>query len=416
MFRPESERRRAALLAVATLDDAAATADRVRGLLAESDRLWVDLARFDLAPRAHAYLQHTGGHGGLPVSHCQWLEAVFARNAVRQALLQRRAAELSAALHQNGIEVVWLKGLALSMDVYHPAGLRMMEDVDLLIPRDAGREGVDLLLARGFEPHPHEDLPDLSRHAAQLRRRDPDLGGDGWLNVDLHFEVLQIEDGGRWTDLVWEHARPAGVAEALRPSAELSLLLVALHLFFHYLNPKYLFRAASDAAALLDASPEALDGAMLAALAAQPVVAAALVVLLELLPAARHRPAGELAGELRSRLRGRGLEGRLDSIQRSARSMRTVRPFDPCLDKLGRSGSLPRAAAAFGRRLFSPSRLREHRVLRGEDPAGSWFRAFRAWLRTLSGANWRYAATSYRVGRFEAEAAPELSADGAEDD
>ena len=54
------------------------------------------------------------------------------------------------ALDKAGIPTLWLKGIALSHTVYDSAWMRMMVDVDVLVPRDQRQQALDTLVSAGF--------------------------------------------------------------------------------------------------------------------------------------------------------------------------------------------------------------------------------------------------------------------------
>lgn len=146
--------------------------------------------------------------------------AVATRNLRLESLYRR----VRAGLEDRGVPVVPIKGIAL-LGRYPSAGLRPMEDVDLLVPPDALERAGQVLLRRGFRLH-DEGFPSPSTL--------PLVGPEG-LSVDLHARLLNPriplwaalvdEPEGCWIELARGGALPL----------EAEFVLVAAHAMKHWL-------------------------------------------------------------------------------------------------------------------------------------------------------------------------------------
>ena len=114
---------------------------------------------------------------------------------------QRRTNELAAvviAFADAGIPTMLLKGMALLQGYYDNAGLRPMDDVDLLVPIARAHDAMATLVEGGWRPLGPDVDPTLT-HARSYRHPS---GGQ----LDLHWRA-QWEFGDADADDVWAHAR-----------------------------------------------------------------------------------------------------------------------------------------------------------------------------------------------------------------
>ena len=131
--------------------DAFALADGLAADRVGLGPLWQLLVGANLLPFAGVLLDWHGAGERLEASQAAFLRASTEQNAVRQAVLLRRAAEATRRLASQGIEATWLKGAWISARIVERPAMRYMEDIDLLVATaqfDAARSA---LVAMGFE-------------------------------------------------------------------------------------------------------------------------------------------------------------------------------------------------------------------------------------------------------------------------
>ena len=135
-------------------------------------------------------------------------------------------------LQEKGIELMALKGLALSYDYYADAALRPMQDIDLLVRIEAVEDAVRCLLELGWE----HQTPALngskiglrilleSEKSIQLTHKD---GGE----IDLHWYPFHEGVSQYVNDRFWRNAEKMtiGSLNLLRPSPSDLLLHVIVH-------------------------------------------------------------------------------------------------------------------------------------------------------------------------------------------
>jgi hypothetical protein len=134
-----------------------------------------------------------------------------------------------AALEREEISAMVLKGVALVEDVYPSIGLRPMDDVDLLVPREWIQRALEVVEALGYEVRGDELGRDDSERLVTSHHHYPLANKRTGAVIELHHHVTLA-----WPKFAirgfWDRAVPGkGDVPHLRPSAEDLLLHVALH-------------------------------------------------------------------------------------------------------------------------------------------------------------------------------------------
>ncbi|RMF72655.1 MAG: hypothetical protein D6738_10670 [Acidobacteria bacterium] len=172
-----------------------------------------------------------------------------ARDGLRRAVLDAQLAlsRLEAmagpaldALSAAGVPAILLKGAALGTLVYGDPSLRPMTDVDVLVPDARVEDALAALDAAGF------DVPD-ARTLAFWRRayyNVPVARRDGLeATLEVHWSIAQRGRHAPDVDGLFGRARPAPFAgrQARAPGPADLLLHQALHLSYHYFEPKLIW-------------------------------------------------------------------------------------------------------------------------------------------------------------------------------
>jgi hypothetical protein len=188
---------------IAALDDPGASQDRLLEYARECF----------MAPLLYSQLKHAA------------LRAQHYASAARKALLLELLGELAERFFERGIPFLLLKGAALEVALDLPPALRVMADLDLLVPPEALGDAEQVLAGRGLAP-----ARSAANHAL-LRRRGchlaPYVAPEQGV-VELHREVLPRSAPFRLRpSALWKQSRlvPWRGREMRIPSAE--------HLFVH---------------------------------------------------------------------------------------------------------------------------------------------------------------------------------------
>ena len=179
----------------------------------------LDDGSYRLLPQVYRNLESCGVGGDEMIK----LRGVYRHAWYRNHVLLHGAGSLVRALQHAGVDVMALKGAAVT--ALYPGGLgtRPMNDVDLLVAPDDVERAVDVLRAQGFAMDGEFPFAVARRirHSVPFRRQDG-------LEIDLHWHLLaQGGDDGA----VWRRARSWTLAgtEVLVPAPEDQLLHTCVH-------------------------------------------------------------------------------------------------------------------------------------------------------------------------------------------
>lgn len=136
--------------------------------------------------------------GSLTLSSAQAEELLDRhRDAMLQVLaLERHLVTLSAALEDEGVQMVLLKGSALAHTVYPDASWRPFADLDFLVRGQDFQRACEVLADRGFR----RGLPEPRARFDVRFGKAAELTGPSGLMVDLH-RTLVVGPFGLWIDL-----------------------------------------------------------------------------------------------------------------------------------------------------------------------------------------------------------------------
>ncbi len=155
-------------------------------------------------------------------------KAEFRKNALRNLALYSELSRISKAFEAEGIPILLLKGAHLARGVYETAGLRVVGDLDLLVPRQDMLRSAELIQSIGYDgSHVFtEDWINSFKHLPEFVKRG------SFEKVELHSTIDDFKKATTFKiDVFWDESVPANVDEtgllALSPEN------LILHLCFH---------------------------------------------------------------------------------------------------------------------------------------------------------------------------------------
>jgi hypothetical protein len=113
--------------------------------------------------------------------------------AAYHVILEHAQRQAQAALAKACIPTLWLKGIALARMVYPEPYLRLMDDLDLLVPYDRREEALEQMIALGYHTYsdpgqllgPEDEFAQRSSHHYHLRGGPADAA-----ILELHYRLL----------------------------------------------------------------------------------------------------------------------------------------------------------------------------------------------------------------------------------
>jgi len=193
----------------------------------------------------------------LPVELREFLRENYRVNAARNLILLNRAAQVLAALKNQRIQVIGLKGLYLLENVYQDIGARAMNDLDILVHREDIPRALETLQNLSYQVSTFFDSSAPNRDVKHV----PPLNlADGTI-IEVHWTLLEEEEPFNIAvEGMWQRARTAYFAEseAYALSDEDLLLHLCIHAAYqHYL--KLGLRGMLDIALVLKQASDQID-------------------------------------------------------------------------------------------------------------------------------------------------------------
>jgi hypothetical protein len=200
--------------------------------LPRGDRLWSALRRGKLGPMLYASRLRVGDAAPPDPWRRSFRQDYFTSLVSHHAYCAATSRILQEA-SARGLPALILRGTSVAEGLYDDPALRPYTDIDLLIPRARLAEAKELARELGYEA-PNGSLPDsfFERHHLQLRFVAPDTGVPLELHwaLDHPFTLYRVDYDSLVANAL---TGPIGGAEALRPTAEDRLIILALHLSKH---------------------------------------------------------------------------------------------------------------------------------------------------------------------------------------
>ncbi len=187
------------------------------------------------------------------------IKGVYRQGWARNQMLLHTTSKVVAALHQNGIPSIMLKGISLLLTSYKDVGGRMMGDADLLVPVDKAVNACNLMLSMGWKCRLGPNIQRFDEKNILLFIRASNeksfVNAQGQI-IDMHFiSPLPTVNAPDQVAVFWQTALPITVngVECRVLSPELLFLHVCHHGYRNNRTPTY--RWVLDALRTVQATP-----------------------------------------------------------------------------------------------------------------------------------------------------------------
>jgi hypothetical protein len=145
----------------------------------------------------------------LPEKARDYFQVLLELNRERNEVIVEGLTGALRALNDVGIQPVLLKGAALlTENAYRDRGMRVMQDIDLLVPDARLQDASNAIVSAGFDPKQDSETPAGHHHLPIQVHRETGLG------IELHRELSE----DRWCPLVdarrcFDGAMPVAVGD-----------------------------------------------------------------------------------------------------------------------------------------------------------------------------------------------------------
>lgn len=167
----------------------------------------------------------------LPEDARRMLQALYLRSTRSNSIRTSAIVQILRDFLSENIDVLLIKGIALSHFVYGSPGYRPMRDIDLLVKKDDLQKAEKTLLDLGYRPDRDHDIPDDYYHLVPLTKTIEGLP----VSIELHHNLLPLH--AHYPLWPYEKSSPSaitipiGQTSARTLSLEESLWYVYLHGF-----------------------------------------------------------------------------------------------------------------------------------------------------------------------------------------
>jgi hypothetical protein len=210
----------------------------------------VDLGSFRLLPLVF-YRLHSFGHSDNLSGR---LKGIYRKSWSKNQQLLYEASSHIKDFKEAGIDVIVVKGIPLSLDIYDNLALRPMYDVDILVPLSKKMEAVALLRDKGF-------LPDDERILEFSLTYGKGMGfkNESGVELDLHWRPLPDSILNSDPNDFWDKTRPVSImnTQALAMCPEDELLCTIVHGLRR--NPLPPVRWVADAVSIIRKCKDEID-------------------------------------------------------------------------------------------------------------------------------------------------------------
>jgi hypothetical protein len=227
-------------------------AEKLARRLEEPDSLITLAARHKMLPMLAQFYRSAALMSTLPDGLRDMLDNALAWNRYRVEKLRNESLDIAGRCEEQGVRLVFNKGIALQHSLYDSRGVRSFADIDLMVHPDDASAVREVLQSLDYLPEQKFD-PDLGRliplprrtvllyqinpdHLPHFNRIDPE-SGIPFYEVDVAMSLTWQGSGWQVSmDEVMGSARPTRVGleeRHLLPTLgdDYALLFVVLHLF-----------------------------------------------------------------------------------------------------------------------------------------------------------------------------------------
>lgn len=132
------------------------------------------------------------------------MKGVYRRTWYKNQMLLEQGKKVAAELRAGGIPVLFLKGLASLLSIHADPGVRVMKDLDVLVPCADADRAVEIVKSMGFVYREVHGYAFIRRYSHGCEFYSENLG-----KIDLHWHAFHDFHSQEADRPVWEHSLSA---------------------------------------------------------------------------------------------------------------------------------------------------------------------------------------------------------------
>ena len=134
---------------------------------------------------------------GAPQTARDTLQQQARQRRIRTMVMSRDYQALQDAFRAATVPFVPIKGIAIAHTHYPSPTMRYFDDLDILIPADAGPQALAILNSLGYKPHPNAGVPEWHHLAPHVHARHATM-------VEIHTDLLRRTGPGWALSGIWD--------------------------------------------------------------------------------------------------------------------------------------------------------------------------------------------------------------------
>lgn len=196
------------------------------------------------------------------------MKGIYRRTWYKNQMLLEQGKKVAEELRSNGIPVLFLKGLASLLSIHSDPGVRVMKDLDVLVPTSSADRAIEILKSLGFVYREVHGYAFIRRYSHGCEFYSENLG-----KVDLHWHAFHDFHSQEADRPIWERSVPADLKGVPVQIPDPLCFLVHVLLASARCLPAPDCRWVIDAAMTIRGAGQSLDWELLLQMASDPLKA-----------------------------------------------------------------------------------------------------------------------------------------------
>ena len=177
------------IISFGTKEDDLALADKVSNSAIDWPLVIEVASSYYVATTIYPSLQRKSLLDKIPEDVRDYFEGVYQLNGERNHLLRLSTIEVSLTLNSIDVEPLLLKGMAnVISGVYDDPAVRIMNDIDILVPKERLTKCVDAMHGAGYQ--------ELKNHETEQHHYPPMAKEGSPAAIEIHTEIASIQYAG----------------------------------------------------------------------------------------------------------------------------------------------------------------------------------------------------------------------------